>query len=137
MTTGRVGHALLHPTAFEPAENPCRMRGYGKEQTAERAVGSVSAVIALSDLLERRHRRPRTVRRLHALGWREIVALRGLDLDLEQGTVRVARKFAELQDGRRGGRPSEVLSPCADPSPYCRAGHLGHAGAARRVPGRG
>jgi hypothetical protein len=33
------------------------------------------------------------------------VALRALDLDLEQGTVRVARKFAELQDSRRVADP--------------------------------
>jgi integrase len=33
------------------------------------------------------------------------VALRAVDLDLEQGTVRVARKFAELQDGRRVAGP--------------------------------
>ena len=45
------------------------------------------------------------------LRWGEIVALRVSDLDLDLGTVRVARKFAELQDGRRvSGRPKSSAS---------------------------
>lgn len=43
------------------------------------------------------------------LRWGELVALRRIDLDLDSGTVRVARKFAELQDGRRvAGRPKST-----------------------------
>ena len=33
-------------------ENPCRIRGYDKEDTAERPVGSVSGVVALSGLID-------------------------------------------------------------------------------------
>ena len=39
------------------------------------------------------------------LRWGELVSLRRSDLDLERGTVRVSRKFAELQDGRRVAGP--------------------------------
>ena len=38
------------------AENPCRIRGYDKEDTAGRPVGSVSGVVALSDLIDARYR---------------------------------------------------------------------------------
>ena len=42
---------------------------------------------------------------LTGLRWDELVALRACDLDLDRGTVRVARKFAELQNGRREAGP--------------------------------
>lgn len=104
----RLLRAVLNTAVNEDRllpENPCRMRGYDKEETAERPVGSVSAVIALSELIERRHRALVLFAAFTGLRWGEIVALRALDLDREQGTVRVARKFAELQDGRRVAGP--------------------------------
>lgn len=104
----RLLRAVLNTAVNEDrllAENPCRMRGYDKEETAERPVGSVAAVIALSELIERRYRALVLFAAFTGLRWGEIVALRTVDLDLEQGTVRVARKFAELQDGRRVAGP--------------------------------
>lgn len=104
----RLLRAVLNTAVNEDrllAENPCRMRGYDKEETAERPVGSVSAVIALSELIERRYRVLVLFAAFTGLRWGEIVALRMVDLDLGQGTVRVARKFAELQDGRRLAGP--------------------------------
>ena len=104
----RLLRAVLNTAVNEDRllpENPCRMRGYDKEETAERPVGSISAVIALSELIERRYRALVLFAAFTGLRWGEIVALRALDLDLEQGTVRVARKFAELQDGRRVAGP--------------------------------
>ena len=87
------------------AENPCRIRGYDKEDTAERPVGSVSSVVALSELIDARYRALVLFAAFTGLRWGELVALRGCDLDLAQGTVRVARKFAELQNGRREAGP--------------------------------
>jgi hypothetical protein len=60
-------------------------------------------VIALSELIERRYRARYSPPSPACAG--EIIALRRFDLDLEQATVRVARKFAELQDGRRVAGP--------------------------------
>ena len=100
----RLLRAVLNTAVNEDrllAENPCRMRGYDKEETAERPVGSVTAVVALSELIERRYRALVLFAAFTGLRWGEIVALRAVDLDLEQATVRVTRKFAELQDGRR------------------------------------
>ena len=87
------------------AENPCRIRGYDKEEIAERPVGSVSGVVALSELIDRRYRALVLLAALTGLRWGEMVALRASDLDLDRGTVRVARKFAELQNGRREPGP--------------------------------
>ena len=104
----RLLRAVLNTAVNEDrllSENPCRMRGYDKDESAERPVGSVSAVIALSDLVERRYRALVLFAAFTGLRWGEIVALRAVDLDLEHGTVRVARKFAELQDGRRVAGP--------------------------------
>jgi integrase len=44
------------------------------------------------------------------LRWGEIVAPRVCDLDLEQVTVRVVRKFAGLQNGRRAAGPPKSLA---------------------------
>lgn len=59
----------------------------------------------MSELIGRRYRALVLFAAFTGLRWGEVVALRALDLDLEQGTVRVARKFAELQDGRRVAGP--------------------------------
>jgi integrase len=105
----RLLRAVLNTAVNEDRllpENPCRMRGYDKEETAERPIGSVSAVIALSELIARRYRALVLFAAFTGLRWGEIVALRAVDLDLKhEGTVRVARKFAELQDGRRVAGP--------------------------------
>lgn len=83
------------------AENPCRIPGYDKEDSAERPVGTVSLVLTLSELIERRYRALVLLAAFTGLRWGELVALRALDVDLDLGTVRVTRKFAELQDGQR------------------------------------
>lgn len=66
------------------AENPCRIPGYDKEETAERPVGSVSEVIALSDLIDRRFRALILFAAFTGLRWGELVALRSIDLDLAE-----------------------------------------------------
>lgn len=108
----RLLRAVLNTAVKEDrllSENPCRMRGYDKEDTAERPVGSVPAVIALSELIEGRYRALVLFAAFTGLRWGELVALRRCDLELDSGTVRVARKFAELQDGRRvAGKPKSA-----------------------------
>ena len=104
----RLLRAVLNTAVKEDrllAENPCRIRGYDKEDTAERPVGSMSGVVALSELIDVRYRALVLFAALTGLRWGELVALRACDLDLDGGTVRVARKFAELQNGRREAGP--------------------------------
>ena len=95
------------------AENPCRIRGYDKEDTSERPVGSVSGVVALSELIDARYRALVLFAAVTGLRWGELVALRACDLDLDGGMVRVARKFAELQNGRREAGPPKSSGACA------------------------
>jgi integrase len=55
----RLLRAVLNTAVNEDrllTENPCRMRGYDKEETGERPVGPVSTVITLSEVIERRYR---------------------------------------------------------------------------------
>jgi integrase len=86
-------------------ENPCRIRGYDREETGERPIGSVLSVVRLSELIDGRYRALVLFAAFTGLRWGELVALRARDLDLDAGTVRGVRKFAELQNGRREAGP--------------------------------
>lgn len=108
----RLLRAVLNTAVKEDrliGENPCRIAGYDKEVSAERPVGTVPQVIALSDVVESRFRALILLAAFTGLRWGELIALRPSDLDLDVGTVRVVRKFAELQDGRRlAGQPKSA-----------------------------
>ena len=87
------------------AENPCRIPGYDKEVSPERPVGTIPQVIALSELSAPRFRALVLLAAFTGLRLGELVAVRRCDLDLDAGTVRISRKFAELRDGRRVAGP--------------------------------
>jgi len=105
----RLLRAILNTAARDDRlirENPCRMRGFDKEQTSERPTASVDQVWRLSALMPRRFRALVLFAAFTGLRWGELVALRPGDVDLDAGVVHVVRKFAELQDGSRvPGRP--------------------------------
>jgi integrase len=100
----RLLRAVLNAAVREDRlirENPCRIPGFDKEVAVERPVGTVGQVVALAGAVDRRYRALVFVAAFTGLRWGELVALRSRDLDLDSGTVRVARKFAELQNGER------------------------------------
>jgi integrase len=108
----RLLRAVLNTAVKEDqliAENPCRIPGYDKEVSPERPVGTIPQVIALSELVAPRFRALVLLAAFTGLRWGELVAVRRCDLDLDAGTVRISRKFAELRDGRRvAGRPKSA-----------------------------
>ena len=104
----RLLRAVLNTAVKEDqliAENPCRIPGYDKEVSPERPVGTIPQVIALSELVAPRFRALVLLAAFTGLRWGELVAVRRCDLDLDAGTVRISRKFAELRDGRRVAGP--------------------------------
>jgi integrase len=104
----RLLRAVLNTAVKEDqliAENPCRIPGYDKEVSPERPVGTIPQVIALSELVAPRFRALVLLATFTGLRWGELVAVRRCDLDLDAGTVRISRKFAELRDRRRVAGP--------------------------------
>jgi integrase len=68
-------------------------------------VGTIPQLVALSELVALRFRALVLFAAFTGLRWGELVAVRRCDLDLDTGTVRISRKFAELRDGRRVAGP--------------------------------
>lgn len=100
----RLLRAVLNTAVKEDRlirENPCRMPGYDKEPTTERPTATITEVFALADAVPARFSALIVFAAFTGLRWGELIALRRSDLDLENGTVRVARKFADLRDGTR------------------------------------
>jgi integrase len=84
----RLLRAILNTAVREDgliAENPCRIPGYDKEDSAERPVGTVPLVLTLADLIERRYRALVLLAAFTGLRWGELVALRASDVDLDLG----------------------------------------------------
>ncbi len=77
--------------------NPCRIRGGGDEEPAERPVLTVAQVYELADLMkDRRFRALVLLVTFASLRWGEAVALRRCDIDLEARTVSIRRQYVEL-----------------------------------------
>lgn len=109
----RLLRAMLNTAVREDQlirENPCRIRGYDKEPTTERPIASVPQVYRLADSMPKRYRTLVLFAAFTGLRWGELIALRRSDLNLDTGCVRVWRKFAELQTGRRVAGPPKSAS---------------------------
>lgn len=109
----RLLRAVLNTAVGEDRliqENPCRIRGYDKEPTSERPTGSVVEVYRLAEQMPTRYRMLVLFAAFTGLRWGELTALRRCDLDMTVGTVRVWRKFAELQSGERVAGPPKSAS---------------------------
>jgi integrase len=80
--------------------NPCRVRGAGEEKPDERPTLTVRQVYELADRMPSdRHRVLVLVAAFASLRWGEITALRRCDIDVEAGTVTVARQHVQLDTG--------------------------------------
>jgi integrase len=80
--------------------NPCRVRGAGEEKPGERPTLTMRQVYELADRMPSdRHRVLVLVAAFASLRWGEITALRRCDIDIEAGTVTVARQHVQLDTG--------------------------------------
>jgi integrase len=79
--------------------NPCRIKGGGQEKSPERPTLTLPQVFALAEAIDQRYRALVLLGTFGSLRWGELAALRRCDIDLEAGTVRVARQLDELRGG--------------------------------------
>jgi integrase len=79
--------------------NPCRIRGAGQEDSAERPVLAVAEVYALAEAIDQRYRALVLLGTFASLRWGELAALRRSDIDLEACTIRVDRQLTEQLGG--------------------------------------
>jgi integrase len=86
--------------------NPCRIRGGGDENPAERPVLTVAQVLALADLMkDRRFRALVLLVTFASLRWGEAIALRRCDIDLDARAVSVRRQYVEMSGRLVSGPP--------------------------------
>ncbi|MEE4492317.1 tyrosine-type recombinase/integrase [Streptomyces sp. BE230] len=88
--------------------NPCRIRGAGKELSAERQIATVAQVDALADALGPRWRLMVFLGAYGPMRPEEQAELRRKDVDLDEMTIRVRMAAPELTTGRRA--PGETKS---------------------------
>jgi integrase len=81
--------------------NPCRIKGAGKESSAERQIATVDQVDALADALGPRWRLMVYLGAYGPMRPEEQAELRRKDIDLDAMTVRVRMAAPELTTGRR------------------------------------
>jgi integrase len=85
--------------------NPCRIKGAGEEDSAERPVLTVTQVYALADAAGLRYRALILLAAFTSLRWAELVALTPSDIDLDARTVRVTRQLNYHGKGWTFGPP--------------------------------
>ncbi|MFE2975503.1 tyrosine-type recombinase/integrase [Streptomyces sp. NPDC059258] len=81
--------------------NPCRIKGAGKESSAERQIATVAQVDALANALGPRWRLMVFLGAYGPMRPEEQAELRRRDVDLDQMTIRVRMAAPELTTGRR------------------------------------
>ncbi|WP_405404078.1 tyrosine-type recombinase/integrase [Streptomyces sp. NBC_01104] len=81
--------------------NPCRIRGAGKESSAERQIATIAQVDALADALGPRWRLMVYLGAYGPMRPEEQAELRRKDVDLDEMTIRVRMAAPELTTGRR------------------------------------
>jgi integrase len=103
----RLLRAVLATAADDRAiaRNPCRIRGAGDENPAERPVLTIGQVYQLAARVTPRYRALVLLLTFASLRWGEAIALRRRDVDLVAGTVRVRRQYIELSTGHQLGPP--------------------------------
>jgi integrase len=80
--------------------NPCRVRGAGEEKSDERPTLTVRQVYELADRMPGNcHRVLVLLAAFASLRWGEITALRRCDIDIQAGTVTIARQHVQLDTG--------------------------------------
>jgi integrase len=103
----RLLRAVLATAADDRAiaRNPCRIRGGGDENPAERPVLTIRQVYELAAKVSPRYRALVLVLTFASLRWGEAIALRRCDVDLGKGTITVRRQYVELSTGHQVGPP--------------------------------
>ncbi len=81
--------------------NPCQVKGASTVHTPERPTATVQEVYALATAVQPRFRALVLMAGFLGLRWGELIGLHRRDIDLEQGTLRVRRAVAELENGQR------------------------------------
>jgi integrase len=79
--------------------NPCRIKGAGQEQSAERPVLTIAEVYDLAVTIDPRYRALVLLGTFASLRWAELAALRPCDIDLDACTIRVVRQLIEQLGG--------------------------------------
>ena len=90
-------------------QNPCRIRGGGQENAAERPMVATSLVLELADAVDRRYRPMILLAGFAGLRTGETLGLRRSDVDLLHGEVHVRRQAQEITGSGR-----VVLAPKSD-----------------------
>jgi integrase len=85
--------------------NPCRIKGAGREDSAERSVVSVEQVYRVAGAIERRWRALVLLAAFGGLRWGELAGLRRRRLDFKAGTVRVEVAMVEVRGKLAEGPP--------------------------------
>ena len=91
-------------TAFSDeliARNPCNLKGASVEHSPERPVLTVEEVESLAAAIDERFKALVLLAAWCGLRLGEALALTRADIDIEQGTVRIAKSAAELKSGER------------------------------------
>jgi integrase len=85
--------------------NPCRIKGADSAARDERPVATVKQVYALAEAIGPRFRVFILAAAFTGLRWGELIALRRMDVDLEDATISVQRSIAELSGGKLVVKP--------------------------------
>ena len=105
--------------------NPCRIKGAGEEDSAERPVLTVAQVYALAEAVGLRYRALILLAAFTSLRWAELVALTPADIDLDARTVRVIRQLNYHEKGRTFGPPKSRAGARTVPFPELIVPDLG------------
>jgi integrase len=82
------------------SRNPCRVRGAGEEKPEERPTLTMRQVYELADRMPGdSHRVLVLLAAFASLRWGEVTALRRSDIDIQAGTVTIARQHVQLDTG--------------------------------------
>lgn len=98
----RLLHAIMATASDDRLikRNPCRIKGAGQEDSAERPVVAMPDLLRLIEAIPVRYRAMVLLATFASLRFGELAALRRGDIDLRTCEVRVARSLIQMNDGR-------------------------------------
>lgn len=80
-------------------ENPCKIKGAGKEESPERPTASIEQALMAADSIQPRYRLMVLLATFASLRYAEMIGLRRQDFDLDAGTVYVRSQTVEPDHG--------------------------------------
>lgn len=80
--------------------NPCRIRGAGKEDTAERPIATIGQALTAADEIKLRYRLMVFLATFASLRFAEMIGLQRGDFDLVKGVVHVRRQAIQTNGGK-------------------------------------